>query len=139
MMPGWLARHLEDQAGAPLGARTAKPRLCPCGAWTLLGLDAAVLARTARVDPTPLTTQGELVALLAGRPTYILTNAGGRLHLDHRDRYRTTGRPPHPGAAYDVVPTHQCGTHLTGHLVTTTNLAPAATPTARRDHAAIPY
>lgn len=141
MMPGWLSRHLENQAGAPLGARHAKPRLCPCSAWTLVGLDADTLAFTARVDPTPLTADGELAALLTARPTYTLTLANSRLQLDDRDRWRMAGRPPGrhtgPGVPYDVVPAHRCGQQLAAHLVATTNLAP--TTTARRDLAVIPF
>lgn len=140
MIPTWLQRHLADTAGAPLGARYAKPRLHTCGAWTLLGLDADTLAHTAHVDPTPLTTDGELTALLSGRRTYLLTRANGlgagRLVLDDRDRWRTRGRPAgQAGTDYDVVPAHVCHRAFTGPLVTSSNLAPATSTAAARDQA----
>lgn len=105
----WMARILADRNGAPIGARYASPRLHHCGAWTLVGLDDDLLAIQARVDPTPLTPAGELACVLAGRPTYDLTNRGGRRVLDLRDDYAIRARPPAaPGARYDVLPAHRC-------------------------------
>jgi hypothetical protein len=119
MIPTWLARAIADRDGAPLGARHAKPNLCArCSSWTLLGLDGDVLAHTARVDPTPLSAQGELVALLTSRRTWTLTRTGRHLALDDRDPWRTAGRPPGArNATYAVLPQHRCGTTLTGHLL----------------------
>lgn len=138
MIPTWLQRHLETQTGAPLAARTAKPRLCHCGAWTLVGLDADTIATTARVDPTPLTAAGELTCILTARPTYDLTRVVGRLQLDPRDSHDMRGRPPAaPGARYDVVPAHVHGQALTGPLTTDTVHAPAAAAARDLDH--IPF
>lgn len=140
MIPTWIARQIADRDGAPLGARYAKPNLCTCGTWTLLGLDGDALAFTARVDPTPLTAQGELVALLTSRPTYTLTRTSQRLVLDDRDPWRTAGRPAGtPGADYAVVPAHRCHQTLTGHLTTTWPTALHATTTHDVDLAVIPF
>lgn len=140
MIPTWIARQIADRDGAPPGARYARPNLCTCGTWTLLGLDGDVLATTARVDPTPLTAQGELVALLTSRRTLTLTREGRRLVLDDRDPWRTAGRPAGaPGAAYAVVPEHRCHQNLTAHLVTTWPTALTPTTTHQLDLEHIPY
>lgn len=123
MIPTWLAHHLEETAGAPVGARYAKPRYCRCGRLTVVGLDADVLAFTVRVDPTPLTPAGELAAAITGRPTYELASLVGRLVLDRREPDHLTGRPPFPGATYDVLPAHDCAApDYTGRLVASSNL-----------------
>ena len=124
---------IENRTGAPLGGRAATANLHTCGAWTLLGYDADVLAWQARVDPTPLTTHGELAALLAGRPTYDLTQTGPRLQLDHRAPDHIAGRPPGHHATtgpFDVVPAHRCQERLDGNDVTGTTLRapPRAVP-----------
>lgn len=71
-------------------SRRAKEHTCVCGATILVGLDADRAAGEARVDPTPVTALGEVMALLDGRTTYRLY-AAGRLELDHRSRWHITG------------------------------------------------
>lgn len=125
-IPPWLKAHLETVAGAPIGARNARPLLCPrCHAWTLVGLDADLLAFTARTDPTPLTAAGELVAALTSRTTYDLTQTGGHLQLWLRDPEHLRAHPPGTGPN-DVLPAHRCRQQLGGHLVTTSRHATTA-------------
>lgn len=73
-----------------------------CGMPVLTGLDADRAALTVTVDPYPLTPLGEVQALRAHRPTYLLTAR----QLDRRDRWNIPGRPP--THARTVLATHDC-------------------------------
>lgn len=69
---------------------------------------AAILAAVAeglhaRVDPTPLTPDGEILALATGRWTYTHTSIG---ELVRRDFGRITANPHLRGP---TLPDHQCG------------------------------
>lgn len=89
-------------------------------------LEGTVEGLTTRVDPTPLTATGELVALLTGRWTYALSP--GR-ELWHRNRWRIRRRD-HP-----VLAAHRCGLPPppAGHIATTTR------PTVPTDPADPPF
>jgi hypothetical protein len=96
-MPTWLVRRL-DNAGyidARMGAsRKARSFQCPeCKRGVLRGLDADMCARTAEADPTPLTTEGEALAVLMGAATYELRWLVDHYELDQRDQWRIKGRP----------------------------------------------
>ena len=107
IIPEWLKRHIEATTGAPLGARKASGTRCRrCHARLLTGLDHDLCAGQALVDPFPLTPMGELLALLAGRPTYRLVPAGhGRFELDYRDEWQIANKPP---GKFDVLAAHKC-------------------------------
>lgn len=92
------------------GRDRATARHCPrCSAPTLVGLDAEVAAMSVTVDPWPLTIRDEATALLTGRPTYRVTESGGRLRIRHRDHWQILGTPP---TTVHVVAAHRCGQPL---------------------------
>jgi hypothetical protein len=102
MIPTWLAATVGDIW------RSARLRQCPrCGAPVLAGLDAPVAGLPVRADPTPLTALGEAAALLAGRPTFDLTDIGGRKEITHRDVEQISGT-----RKYVVLAAHRCGQPL---------------------------
>lgn len=89
-------------------SRRAKVRPCPaCGVPTLIGLDDPRCANEARADLLILTALGEALALLAGRSTYRLRNAG-RTELDYRDRWQIAGKNADRDDV-DVLAAHRCG------------------------------
>jgi hypothetical protein len=103
------AGHLID--GAMAGA---KPAVCRrCHEVALRGLTPEPLRTVAFVDPRPLSTLGEFLAIRAGLLTYDLSKRAGRLGLEERDPYRIAGSPPGRPDAWrkrgDVVARHQCG------------------------------
>lgn len=73
-----------------------------CGGEVLRGLDSAVAALTATVDPYPLSPLGEVEALRDGRRTYYLHWGA----LEPRDRYTIPGHPP--SHALLVLAAHRC-------------------------------
>lgn len=82
-----------------------KPRKCPgCKEWVLYTALLDVL------DPTPLTPQGEALAIINGQPTWHVTQ-----YLDPRPR-TTLDITEHPAGLdsrslpTDVYPTHRCRT-----------------------------
>lgn len=95
-------------AGMTSGASTAVSRRaslgrCPaCRGVILTGLDDDRCGLLARVDPAPLTTVGEVAALLAGRWTYDARLVDGRVRLDHRDQWKIRVRP------WPVLASHAC-------------------------------
>lgn len=77
---------------------------CPrCGAVILAGVAEGLHAR---VDPTPLTSDAEILALAVGRWTYTHTSVG---ELVRRDFGRITGNRHLRGP---TLPDHQCGQRL---------------------------
>lgn len=84
-----------------------KTRRCPiCRATIVTGLDEGVGPDIATVDPHPLTIEGELLALVAGRATYGISEG---FELGYRDTWRIQHLPPEP-RGYTVHATHKCGT-----------------------------
>jgi hypothetical protein len=74
---------------------------CPrCGAAILAAVAEGLHAR---VDPTPLTPDGEILALAVGRWTYTHTSVG---ELVRRDYGRITANPHLRGP---TLPDHRCG------------------------------
>lgn len=108
--------------------RRARPRPCPsCGAWTVCGLDADLLALEARCDATPLTALGEVLALAAGRRTVELVRTRGRLQLEQRWADHIEGRPAGAGT-YDVLAEHRCGQPIPpAYAAPTTHVTPTST------------
>lgn len=92
--------------GAPqrtaLGRRPQLVTCHTCGATILTALDADRCAITAKLDPYPLTPHGEVWALQAGRPTYLVADH----ELTRRDRWNIPGRPPSRDRT--VLTWHQC-------------------------------
>lgn len=89
--------------------RGAKEYRCPkCYQICFRGLDDDKCAGVAVVDTRAVGPMGELVALLAGRATYSLRRAGGRLELDYRDDFRIRGEPA-GSPNLDVLVQHVCG------------------------------
>ena len=83
--------------------RPARYQPCPrCNRHTLVAMVSGV--RT-RLDPEPLTIDGEVIALLSGRRTYdvMLWGLPRRMHPIWRDISRI--RAPRK---YTVIATHQC-------------------------------
>lgn len=113
--------------------RPLKRRRCrSCNRYVLVGLDSDHCAVNATVDPKPLTSLGEALALLTGRNTYDLqaipTQPQERT-LERRSWWHILGRPAgtyHPAFPADVVTDHHCTQPLTDH--TTDTVIP--TPTA---------
>lgn len=108
--PDWLRRRLE-QAGLldpDTGAtRRARVRLCDsCRKPVMRGITADYGGRSADADPTPLSPEGEALALIAGRPTLELrwTN---KYELDLRDTFRIRGTPAGT-EGIDVLVEHEC-------------------------------
>lgn len=85
MMQTWLLEYIETTTGrAQGGRRKVRRERCPrCRAIVLAGLDEDVLALDVKVDPSPLTDLGAVVAHLAGREVCSLIR--GELHV--RDQY----------------------------------------------------
>lgn len=102
-MPAWLQDQLVAD-GTMTGdfiTRTLRPRHCrACAAPVLAAIDD--LGLTTHIDPAPLTPEGELLALLAGRPTFATFGAD----LCHRWAGEITHRPASTRAVYAA---HQCG------------------------------
>ena len=88
-------------------SRYAKSTFCPrCHCATISGLDEDYGAYVATVDPWPVDRVTEVLALLADRRTYEVTEFDGRLELTHRTFWRQTA----PGRR--VVVEHRCGLPL---------------------------
>lgn len=109
----WLRDHLVasghlTETGL---ARRAWLRPCHgrgCRSLVLAGLDADFAACEAYVDPVPLSTLGEALAVIEGRRTYSLAKAGGGWVLDGRDHHRITFAPAGSRTRLDVVREHRC-------------------------------
>lgn len=114
-LPAWLQRHLETIGAANTDgvARKARATRCRrCGAPILAGLDADICGWPARVDPAPLTAQGEAAAILTGRTTYRLNGTHSHIEIDRREDFNIRGTPPSDECI--VVAEHACGKQLAG-------------------------
>jgi hypothetical protein len=108
-VPQWLQDRQAEYA------RAAQMRMCKkCGSPILVGLDDDVAALKVEIDPTPITSLGEAVALLAGRGTYELHSGRGQKNISHRAEWNIRG--PRRRA---VFPAHRCDQPLDAHLDTT--------------------
>lgn len=106
-----LNRMITTRSGQDFGSGNsdrARIRRCErCGVKVIVGLDDTLAAFRAVADLTPLSRQGEAVALLLGRTTYRLHTAP-RPTLRRRDRFQIASRD----WAGTVVPEHRCGQPL---------------------------
>lgn len=100
------------QRQAPDGVRRqARAVECRrCGATVMRGLDGDALAAPVAVDVAPLSSAGELAALVAGRRTYALTWVPGRARyeIDIRFPDMIECQPPGTVMNSDVVSAHLC-------------------------------
>lgn len=113
-MDRWLRTHLIDsgvmtETGA---TRKARPRRCRrCNDVVVIGLDATQCAIEVHVDPQPLNSLGELLALAEGRRTLsLVATAGGRVLEPRRPEDIRRLPPATPGIREDVLREHRCGT-----------------------------
>lgn len=96
------------------GGRSARYTRCfDCRRPVLSGLDEDLGAFQVTADPTPLTALGEALVLLDDRRTVAARrHAQTGLVLERRSRDRIARHVPgtaQPWRAFDVLPTHQCG------------------------------
>ena len=85
--------------------RRAADTICaPCWTYTLAGIDADVAGLPVAVDNFPLSRQGELLAVVAGRAVYAL-DIRGELHRRDRWALRRPSKEP-------VLAEHRCGQPL---------------------------
>lgn len=126
-MPAWLIRVRGPSRYATLAncPRCHRPMLC--------GLDDDTAALFVHADPTPLTAEQELAALLTGHRTYdaILDTVRNRLRLYHRTRWHMADRH-HP-----VLADHRC--QVTWPSLTGPAARPAARPQPEGDPDACPF
>lgn len=112
-MPDWLRDQITIKTGAAPGSRNATAVVCPrCGAHVLRGHSDDLCAFTVTVDPQPLDTLGELLALASGRGTYALRRHLRHYRLHRRDRWQIRGQPPGSTSGpfrFDTVAEHRCG------------------------------
>ena len=116
----------------PDGIRATWCRVCRQPILT--GMDDLACALPARVDPTPLTPLGELLAQLGDLDTYEL-RAGRPTRLIRRLAADITARPAEGAGrrrhdTYDVLAAHRCGQTLTGPAAAATRIPP---PTSAAD------
>lgn len=112
MIPTWLQPILDAKGvtNADGVSRAARARHCRrCGRTTLRGLDADRAAIAVTVDPTPINTLGEFLAISAGRITYDLEWRGGRYELSPREPAHIQAAPARLRARRQVVVSHSCG------------------------------
>lgn len=109
-LPAWIADQLQANQSNRT-RRTAKYQYCDkCGDITLTGLDHDTAAFTATTDPTPLTTQTEMLAILTDRTTYDAWRIPDGYKLELRDQ-TNMGDRTHP-----ILPAHKCGHRFPGFL-----------------------
>jgi hypothetical protein len=115
--PAWLRQHLIDTGvwSADGITRKAKLRTHTCGLLVLTGLDADLAAFPATVDPTPLTTTGEMLALLGNRDTYDYRPTTHELD-GPRNALRITWAPANTRPGIHVLPAHACNQPPLPHL-----------------------
>jgi hypothetical protein len=96
-MPEWLKRRLEGAGlmdpgtGATRRARAAR---CPtCRRPVMRGIDRDWGGLSIDCDPTPLSPEGEAIAIYVGRRTYELRWLGDRYEIDRRDASGIRGNP----------------------------------------------
>lgn len=105
-IPDWLQRHLTSigRWDADGVRRTVSATVCRCGARVLRGLDDDTCALAATVEPDPIDTAGELLALLQKRRTFKL-GYYGRWELDRRSSIDISAQP---AGVVDVLVEHRC-------------------------------
>ena len=103
-IPQWL----KDRLGTPARGRGCRAVKCiKCQASVLAGFDEDAMAQAVVVDPTPLSTMGEALALVQQRRTYRLGRYDEGLALWHRDHWQISA---HPASEECIVLTdHVCG------------------------------
>lgn len=111
MIAPWLKNHLIDTGrwNHDGTTRQARLRTHTCGATVLTGLDADTCAIPTTCDPQPLTTTGEMLALLGNKPTYDLWVTSQQLDGPRRPA-AITNRPATNTGSTRVLATHVCGT-----------------------------
>ena len=113
-MPAWLQDQLiaDGHMTEHHVTRKLRPRRCKaCRAACLAAIDDTGIETW--VDPHPVTVDGELFALMAGRVTFM---AFGE-ELCHRDAGRITHRDAN---AISVYAEHSCGAPMLPHKTRTT-------------------
>lgn len=125
-LPDWLVAHLSEVGQAnPDGIRRAArySRCGRCGRWVLRGLDGDVAAMPIVADPHEIDRHGEMVAILLGLRTFMLTRGksgkGSAWNLDARDEWEIAA-----GQRTPLVAEHRCGIAV----------PPATRPWLRRDN-----
>jgi hypothetical protein len=115
LTPAQIKKQLEASGHLVDGAMAgAKPTVClRCHAVVLRGLTPEPLRTIAVVDPRPLSTLGEFLALRTRLLTYDLAKRAGRWGLEERDAWHIEGSPPDRPDFWrrrgDVVAQHGCG------------------------------
>jgi hypothetical protein len=71
-----------------------------------------VAAGWAECDTAPLNRYGEMLARVAGLPTYSLAWRGGRYELHYRESWHISASPPGDEAGVDVIVKHTCGVDI---------------------------
>lgn len=91
-----------------MNLRQRKCRACRAPVWAGDSDDWAALH--VEIDNSPLGPQGEALARLTGRCTFMMRRHGGGLRLQTRDHWQIAGgrRPRYS----DVVAEHRCGAPL---------------------------
>jgi len=100
----WLTNHLITQGfitEGRIGRKIQNRRCKKCKAHIITALDADMIALLAECDPTPLTLQGEITALVQGRWTY-------RLQYEHLNRRYQLEIAATPANTTTVLQQHQC-------------------------------
>lgn len=107
----WLTRMLLDQGYMDAAGLTRKARLrtCPgCRRSALAGLDSRVAGLSTWCDLTELSPLGEAMALVDGRWTYEVWDAGSRPELERRGIDRVRAHPPGSPGCHPVLAGHRC-------------------------------
>lgn len=118
MIPAWLETHLRNTGrwnADGINRRVSATRCRTCGHRILTGLDDDICAHAARLDPTALSSLGELAAQLTGLATYQLRRDGNRIVIDRRDQFSIEGDPADTHTR-PIHPEHQCGRSWAGAL-----------------------
>lgn len=107
MIAPWLKQHLEDTGvwNTDGVSVRGKVRRHPCGRYVVVVLSDGMWPVV--VDITPLSPLGEALAVLAGRSTFALRDAGNRVEVDIRSAIEIKGSPAGT-ERYDVVAAHEC-------------------------------
>lgn len=103
---------LPDPRTNPAGTTARAQRCEDCGALTLVGWDAPLLARLARTDPYALDPRLEAACVILALPTWQVWGAPGRYELTarHVPRVHPIGtRKPAGSPGVIVVTEHRCG------------------------------
>jgi hypothetical protein len=110
---GAIRRHGWEMARV---SRLRVAACASCAAVVLVGYEADRIAGQVRADPWRLTTDGEVAAIVLGRPTWRVWGAWGAYRA--AERLVGHGDVPRPSAAdCVVVAAHVCGTRLDGEPI----------------------